>query len=104
MTYEEIIKELELQEISVEDFAYGDIKNPIVNIGPWKEVEQVGGEGQGDTWYSVHYFEDHKLYIQTNGRYSSYDGVTFYGGYALCTEEVFPVEVKVIQYHTKPAA
>lgn len=43
----------------------------------WEEVEQYGGEGQGDTWYSIKYFPDHDIYIKVSGWYQSYDGVNF---------------------------
>ena len=104
MTAQEILdkllelEDLENSEMSVDSFAYGDVDNPLPNgIGEWEEVEQVGGEDEGSTWYSVKYFKDHNVYIQTNGWYASYHGTDFDEGYG---EEVFPVEVKVIQYQT----
>lgn len=52
-----------------------------LGLGSIEEVEQVGGEGEGDTWYSVKYFKDHGVYIKTDGFYSSYNGTDFYEGY-----------------------
>lgn len=52
----------------------------------WEEVEQYGGEGKGDTWYSVKYFPDHDIYIRINGWYQSYNGTEFYDGWDSCTE------------------
>ena len=64
-------------------------------IGPYKEVEQYGGEGQGDTWYSIKYFSEHDVYIRTNGWYSSYEGTEFENGYG---EEVTPVQKTITVY------
>lgn len=66
-----------------------------IGIGEWEEVEQVGGEGEGDTWYSVKYFKDHDVYIKTTGFYSSYEGTEFYDGYG---EEVRPKEKTITVY------
>jgi hypothetical protein len=66
-----------------------------LGLGKIEEVDQYGGEGQGDTWYSVKYFVDHDVYIKTNGHYSSYNGTEFYDGYG---EEVKPVEKTIIEY------
>ena len=95
MTAAEIIAEVVKQDISVSDFAWGDIANPLENIGKWKEVEQEGGEGQGDHWHSVKFFEDHNLYIETTGFYSSGNGTDFYNGYGT---EVKPVEKTITVY------
>lgn len=66
-----------------------------IGIGEWEEVEQVGGEGEGDIWYSVKYFKDHDVYIKTTGFYSSYEGTEFYDGYG---EEVRPKEKTITVY------
>lgn len=67
----------------------------ISGIGQWEEVEQVGGEGQGDHWHSVKYFKDHDVYIMTIGRYSSYEGTEFYDGYG---KQVFPKQKTITVY------
>jgi hypothetical protein len=41
------------------------------------EVEQKGGQGEGEEWYSVIHFEDHDVYIRIDGYYSSYGGTDF---------------------------
>jgi hypothetical protein len=66
-----------------------------LGLGKIEEVDQYGGEGQGDTWYSVKHFIDHDVYIKTSGYYSSYNGTEFYDGYG---EEVKPVEKTIIEY------
>jgi hypothetical protein len=68
------------------------------NIPVWEEVEQYGGEGQGDTWYSVKYFPDHDVYIRVDGFYSSYNGTDF-NGWSDCTE-VRPQEKTITVYQT----
>jgi len=60
-----------------------------LGLGEVIEVEQVGGEGEGSTWYSIKYFKDHNVYIKISGYYSSYEGTEFDEGYG---EEVKPVE------------
>ena len=87
MTAKEIIEEVERQEISVDSFGYSDFESPLENVGEWEEIEQVGGEGEGETWYSVKFFKDHDVYIRTDGFYSSYNGTDFDEGYG---DEVRP--------------
>jgi len=69
------------------------------NIPTWKEVEQVGGEGQGDTWYSVKYFPDHDVYINVSGYYSSYNGTDFNDWDDACSE-VKPIEKTITVYES----
>ncbi len=96
LTFEQIIIELKQQKIEVKEFAYCDIENPLPNIGSWKEVDQYGGEGQGDTWYSVKYFEEQDMYIRVDGFYSSYNGTDF-RGWAEVTQ-VTPKEKTITVY------
>lgn len=79
MTREEIVKVFEDLSISISDVAHCDIPNPIPDLGSWKEVDQRGGEGEGETWWSVIHLKDLDIYIKTNGFYTSYDGVNFDG-------------------------
>ncbi len=60
-------------------------------------VDSYGGEGEGETWYVVHHFVDHDLYIRTDGFYQSYDGVHFYDGWGSC-REVRPKEKTITVY------
>lgn len=66
-----------------------------LGLGKIEEVDQYGGEGQGSTWYSIKYFEDHDVYIKTSGYYSSYHGTDFDYGYG---EEVRPTEKTITVY------
>ena len=52
-----------------------------LGIGEWEEIDQYGGEGQGDTWYSIKYFKDHDVYLKCDGYYQSYNGTEFYDGW-----------------------
>ena len=94
MTAQEILQVIEENDISVSDFAYGEFDSPE-GVGEWEEVDQYGGEGQGDTWYSVKYFKDHNVYIKTDGFYSSYNGTEFDEGYG---REVFSKQKTITVY------
>ena len=52
-----------------------------LGLGKVVEIEQYGGSDMGSTWYSIKYFEDHDVYIRTDGYYQSYSGTEFYDGY-----------------------
>lgn len=66
-----------------------------VGLGKVNEVEQVGGEGEGNTWYTVKHFVDHDVYIRTDGWYSSYEGTEFEDGFG---EVVSPKEKTITVY------
>lgn len=66
-----------------------------LGLGEVEEVEQYGGEGKGETWYSVKYFKDHDVYIRIDGFYASYDGTSFYDGYGC---EVRPTQKTITVY------
>lgn len=94
LTSEEIISKIKEAGIKVRTFAWGDFNSPE-GVGEFKEVKQYGGEGQGDTWYSVKYFKDHDVYIRTEGYYQSHYGTDFHYGYG---EEVKPVQKTITVY------
>ena len=95
LTVQEILDIIHQKGFSERDFAYGYFEY-IQEIGKWEEVDQYGGEGQGDTWYSVKYFKDHDVYIRTDGWYSSYEGTEFEEGYG---REVFPQQKTITVYN-----
>ena len=66
-------------DITKSNFGYGDIINPFPKAGSWVEVAQKGGEGEGESWYTVKHFVDHDIFIKLNGFYTSYDGTDFDG-------------------------
>ncbi len=68
-----------------------------LGLGECEEIDQYGGEGQGDTWYSVKYFKDHDVYIRVNGWYQSYNGTEFYDGWDCC-KEVKPISKTITVY------
>lgn len=78
LTGKQIIEKLK-EIIDVSEFAYNDYDVDKLGLGKIEEVEQYGGEGQGDTWYSVKYFPDHDVYLKVNGWYQSYSGTDFNG-------------------------
>jgi hypothetical protein len=99
LTYNEIIEKLK-NCLELEEFAYEDIQNEYLEkngIPIWEEIDQVGGEGQGDHWHSVKYFKDHDVYIKVTGFYSSYNGTDFDGWDDSC-EEVKPQTRTVVVF------
>jgi hypothetical protein len=68
-----------------------------LGVGDWTEVDQRGGEGEGDVWYSVKYFPDLDMYIRIDGYYQSFHGTDFDDGWESCSE-VKPVEKTIIVY------
>ena len=99
ISLETIVKELRDNDISPCDFAHGDFDPLVVlnQLGTIKEVDQYGGEGMGDTWYSVKHFVNYDTYVKINGFYSSYDGVDF-GNYEQCMRIVTPKEKTITVY------
>lgn len=109
MTAVEIISEFEKQEVSVEEFAYGDVgeNTPnedgksvtmIENIGKMVEVDQHGGSDEGSNWYSIKFFPDHDIYLKVSGWYSSYNGTDFDGWESV--KQVTPAKETVTVYKT----
>lgn len=74
-----------------------EIKQHLDQLGPFKVVEQVGGEGQGNTYFAVYHFEEHDIYVKFGGWYSSYSGTEYED-----MVEVFPTEVTRTEYLPKP--
>lgn len=96
MTYQEIIEELKKSNRDLEDFAYENIS--FIPGLTWEEIEQIGGEGEGDHWHSVKYFPEHNIYIKITGYYQSYNGTEFYGGYDECCSQVTPQQRTITVY------
>jgi hypothetical protein len=97
MSYKEIIIELKQQNVSVEEFAL-EYVDDIPEIGPWEKIHKYGGEGKGETWFVVYYFERHDVYIRIDGYYSSYDGVSFNNSWEDDAKEVKPQEKTITVY------
>jgi len=96
--YPHDLKQLQLEySQSIKDYYEARDKEYIDSLGLGKivEVDQYGGEGMGDEWYSVKHFVDHDIYIKTTGFYQSHSGVEFYNGYG---EEVFPKQKVITVY------
>lgn len=77
LTAQQIIATLKEKIRDVSDFAYQDFDEEELGLGEIIEVDQYGGEGQGDTWYSIKYFPDHDVYLRVDGWYQSYSGTDF---------------------------
>lgn len=64
--------------------------------GEYKEVEQFGGEGQGDQWWSVKHFKEHDVYLKVVGYYQSHYGTDIYDWSHV--KEVRPAQKTVTVY------
>jgi len=95
MNFEEIKKRLEELEVSNDDFGYGDFPQDDEQLGPWTEVDQHGGEGEGGSYHTVKHFTKHDVYIRLDGFYTSYDGTDF-SDYEL--QEVKPQQKTITVY------
>lgn len=80
MTGQEIKQKLE-ENLTISEFAWNDFSSEELGLGPCKEVHHYGGEGKGEHWESVKYFEEHGVYIKVVGYYQSYNGTEFYDGW-----------------------
>ena len=76
LTGKEIIETLRKNH-DLEDIGEGDWKDDL-DLGEIEDVKQVGGEGEGDTYYQVWLFKDHNIYIRIDGFYTSYNGTDWY--------------------------
>lgn len=76
MNKETVITHIRKANYDVGEFAFMD-EGTIPNIGDFTQIEQRGGEGQGDYWYSVKHFSEKDLYVKVSGFYSSYLGTSF---------------------------
>ena len=65
----------------------------LTSLGKFECVEQYGGEGQGDNYYSVYHFIDHDVYIRFDGWYASHHGSEYNEMF-----EVRPVEKTITVY------
>ena len=97
LTGKEIIKKLEKSGITVDEFAFEDYDPQTLELGDIKEIEQVGGEGEGDHWHSVKFFKDHDVYLKVTGWYTSHNGTDF-ESWKSSVKEVKPKEKTITIY------
>ena len=98
MNYKEIIAKIEELEITKEDFADdwdSERLDPI--FGKSTEVDSHGGEGSGEEYWTVRYFEEHDVYVRLEGYYSSYEGTNFDDD---DYEHVYPHQKTITVYST----
>jgi len=96
MNFEQIMEVLKEKINDVSEFAFEEYDKYELGLGKINEVDQVGGEGEGDHWHSVKHFVDHNVYIYVRGWYSSYSGTDF-SGWDSC-KEVKPQEKTITVY------
>lgn len=70
-----------------------EVKAIAEKIGPWECVEHHGGEGEGDSYWTIYYFKAHNIYLDFNGWYASHHGAEFTN-----LVEVFPTQVTKTEY------
>lgn len=94
LTAEEILQKIQEYKISWDDLGYDEVRWENYDFGKVENVDDYGGEGQGETFYVVYHFIDHDVYIKIDGWYQSYNGAEF----ETAPFEVRPVEKMVIFY------
>lgn len=94
MSFEIINNRLKELEVRYSEFAYGDFPDNDEILGTHKVIKKHGGEGQGDEWYAVRYFDKYDVYVRIDGFYSSYNGTDFENDWY----EVKPKEVQITVY------
>ena len=90
-----ILKEAWIKCISPYDLMHKEYYNSL-GIGPFKVIDKYGGEGKGDEWWKVFYFEDHDVYMKITGWHTSHHGVDFDGWEE--ASEVRPIEKTITVY------
>jgi hypothetical protein len=104
-TFDELIEKLgEITQRDIHRIAYEtesvcedyDNENPPF-FGKVKEVDQNGGEGEGENWDVVYHFVHHDVYMKVEGSYYSHDGTYFDDGLKSATE-VRPKEKTITVY------
>jgi len=68
-----------------------------IGLGELTVIDRHGGEGQGDNWWKVFYFNAHDVYIKIEGWYSSGHGTDFEDWDEAC-KEVRPIEKTITVY------
>ena len=93
MNFKEIIEKTKELDMSNSDIGYGEFDEAV--FGKIKQVFGQGGEGKGEDWERVYFFEEHGVYLSMSGFYSSYNGTDF-DGYE--PKEVTPKEKTITVY------
>ena len=64
MNFKEIKEILDNAGVTREQFSDEDFSSEELGLGVCEEVDQVGGEGEGDHYHTVKWFKDHNIYIK----------------------------------------
>lgn len=73
---------------------YGEREQLEAAVGKVIQAAHYGGEGQGDSYWTVWHFVDHDVYLRADGWYASYDGHEYEDGF----KEVRPKVVNETVY------
>ena len=87
--------EFKVYGISYTKNASPEFHEQFRKLGEFQMVEQFGGEGDGDKYWTVYHFKDHDVFIMFHGWYQSYHGSEYSDMY-----EVKPVQVTRTEYQT----
>ena len=101
LSYQEILEILKTICSDVDNLAFDDYDADALHLalGEMQTVDEYGGEGQGDDWWSILYFKDHDVYIRIDGYYSSMDGTQF-DGWDTAVSEVRPAQKTITVYES----
>ena len=85
-------------DVNTSEISKNENGEALVKLGvkSIKNVDQYGGEGQGETFYSIFKFifeNDEETFIKFDGWYASYSGAEYQEAHI-----VKPVQVMVTQY------
>lgn len=101
-TFKEIVEILK-EKVDLIQWCYDDFDKEELEkeLGSFERIEEHGGEGEGQNYYTIDYFKEHNVYVKLQASYYSYHGVETEGAYFV---EVFPTEVTKIEFLTEKEA
>jgi len=73
--HEDVIESID--DIRPDDEFSDEFKAEFAKLGKIEMIEQFGGEGHGDDYWTVYHFIDHDVYISFDGWYASHHGSEF---------------------------
>lgn len=95
LSFDEIIKIVEENGVSIESFARNYYKSIELGLGKVKRIKAVSNS---DEVYYVNYFIEHDIYVKTQGYYDSYDSYETFEDAESYGFEVKPIE-KVVTFY-----
>jgi hypothetical protein len=91
------------EDVSATDLDYREVfaireetKHLYNQLGRFDFIVHFGGEGAGDSYWTVVHFKDHDIYIQFDGWYASHHGSEYSSMF-----QVWPIRVIQTKWTTK---